>query len=170
MQHFLKILGVLFLLVIIVGLILDNKVNISREIIIDATPDEIHTFVNDLNQWPKWSPWVEADPNIRIQTGSISQGIGATQSWKSNSSNGSLTFTQSSSEGIVYDLIFEGDSEVYIGELTYKNEGRKTRVIWSMKGHVKPIIIGNYLAQFMDGLVGGSFESGLEKLKRIVEK
>ncbi|WP_444996622.1 SRPBCC family protein [Aliikangiella sp. IMCC44359] len=170
MRTFLKIIGVLIILFIIGGLILDNKVNVTREIEIQASPEKIHLFVNDLNQWPQWTPWIDLDPTIKTTIGAVTHGVGAMQSWTGESGSGSLTFTQSSPEnGIVYDLTFEGDPTVYISGMRYSANGDKTIVTWYMTGEMQPIIIGNYFAQLMDVFVGDSFSSGLNKLKKAVE-
>lgn len=170
MQTFLKIFAGFVVLFVVVGLILDNQVDVKREIEINASPQEIHRYVNNLNEWPKWSPWQELDPTIKTTLGDKSQGIGASQSWKGESGSGSLKITQSTLEsGIVYDMSFEGDSTKYVAGMEYEPNGKTTKVIWFMRGKMQPIIIGNYFAQMMDALVGDSFDQGLQNLKQAVE-
>lgn len=171
MKTFLKIFGGFILLLVVVGLFLDNKINVSRQIEVNASPEKVHELVSDLNNWPKWSPWTTLDPTIKTTIGDKSSGVGASQSWKGESGAGKLTFTQSSLEkGIVYDLNFEGDPATYISGMTYEEKDGKTLVVWYMKGEMGPIIIGNYFAQLMDTLVGDSFQLGLDKLKEAAEK
>ena len=171
MQTFLKIFGVIIVIFVGVGLFLDNEVHVTREIKIDASAEDIHRYVGDLNQWPEWTPWVVLDPSIKTTMGDKTTGVGASQSWTGESGGGNLTFTASSPQtGIVYDLIFDGDPAVYVSGMTYKTDGNGTIVTWYMKGEMGPIIIGNYFAQLMDSLVGDSFQLGLDKLKEQVEK
>ncbi len=170
MQTFLKIFGVILAIFVVVGLILPNQVEIKRDIEINASTEVIHEYVSNLENWPKWSPWLELDPTIQTNIGDIHQGVGASQSWQGKSGGGNLTFTQSSIEkGVVYKINFEGDPTLYRAGLSYQTKGNKTLVSWTMTGEVKPIIIGNYFALLMDSLVGDSFVSGLEKLKTISE-
>ena len=170
MQVFLKIFGVILTIFVVIGLILPNQVKIKRDIEINASTDVIHEYVNNLNNWPKWSPWLELDPSIQTTIGDIHKGVGASQSWLGKSGGGNLTFTKSSvAKGVVYDMSFEGDPTVYQAELSYQAIGNKTLVTWTMTGEMKPIIIGNYFALLMDSLVGDSFAVGLEKLKQISE-
>ncbi|MGX5200458.1 SRPBCC family protein [Aliikangiella sp. IMCC44632] len=171
MQTFLKVFGGLILLFIVGGLILDNNVNVTRSIEIDASPQEIHAHLNDLEQWPAWSPWHALDPSMKTTLGEITKGVGASQTWTGESGSGGLTFIQSSaSEGIAYNMTFEGDSTEYVAGFRYARAGQKTQVTWYMQGKMQPIIIGNYFAQLMDALVGDSFNQGLQQLKRVVEK
>jgi uncharacterized membrane protein len=170
MKTFLKIFAFLLVLIAVVGLFLDNKVNVSRQIEVNAAPEMIHAYVADLNQWPKWSPWLELDPTIQTTIGNVSSGVGASQSWVGQSGSGALTIVQShESDGIVYHLTFDGDSTVYVAGLRYASQGDSTLVSWYMTGEMKPIIIGNYFAQLMDGFIGKDFENGLAKLKQVVE-
>ncbi len=171
MNKVLKWFGILLLVLAVVGLIIPNDVNVTRSIEIDATPEQIHYYINDLEQWPSWSPWVTADPSMKTTIGDIKSGVGATQSWQGESGSGSLTITESSVEsGVVYDMSFEGDPGVYQAGLVYQPTDKGTRVTWFMKGKMKPIIIGNYFSLLMDSLVGGSFEQGLQMLKQQVEQ
>ena len=170
MQKVLKIFAIFIAIVILVGLVLDNEFEVSKEISIKADRHQIHPYINDLNQWPLWSPWQIIDPSVKTTIGNISSGVGAHQSWSGQGGGGKLTFTQSSTDGITYDLIFEGDTSVFVSSIQYHQQGQYTVVKWDMKGKMKPIIIGNYFAQFMDSLVGDSFSMGLDNLKKIVEE
>lgn len=170
MQNFLRFFGVLAAVVILVGLILPNDVDVRRSIEIDAPLTSIHALTNDLENWPKWSPWLAEDPSITIQLGEVTQGVGAFQSWKGASGNGSIKFIESAlASGIIYEMNFEGDNTDYIAGLSYQEHGSRTVVTWYMTGEMKPVIVGNYFAQLMDTLVGDSFAQGLEKLKALAE-
>ena len=171
MKTFLKIFAVIIGLIVVGGLFLDNNVNVNREVTINASTDKIHEYVNDLNKWPEWSPWIDLDPSIKTTIGEVSQGVGASQTWVGESGAGALTLTESSATtGIIYNLTFEGDSTVYIAGMRYEPTGEQTKVTWYMTGEMQPIIIGNYFAQLMDSFVGQSFSDGLTKLKKAVEK
>ncbi|MBV1909979.1 MAG: SRPBCC family protein [Kangiellaceae bacterium] len=171
MNKFLKVFGVICLLVIIIGLIIPNEVDVRRSVTINASNEQIHRFTNNLERWPKWSPWIQSDPSIQTTLGEIHSGVGASQSWVSTSGSGQLTLTDSSIDnGIVYDMTFEGDPTVYQAGISYQNNGNNVTVTWYMKGEMKPIIIGNYFALMMDMFIGDSFKQGLEMLKREVEK
>lgn len=171
MQTFLKIFAGILIILAGIGLVLDNHFVVSRETTINATPEEVHRYVNDLTLWPQWSPWQQMDPSVETTLGNITSGVGANQSWSDQSGGGKLVFTQSSvAKGIQYDLTFTGDESVFVSGVTYQQEGAVTRVIWHMEGNMQPLIIGNYFAQMMDLLVGDSFELGLKNLKSVVEK
>ena len=171
MKTFLRFFGVFLLSVVTVGLIIPNKVDVRRSVEIDAPVQEVHRYINDLEQWSNWSPWLALDPSIKTTFGEIRKGIGASQSWRGTSGNGAMTITESSpANGINYKMSFEGDPTRYQAGLSYQQKGSKTIVTWYMTGAMEPIIIGNYFSLLMDSLIGDSFVMGLEQLKVLVEE
>jgi len=171
MKTFLKFLGIIVGIFVVVGLILPNKIDVRRSVVIDAPVADIHQYLHNLDNWSKWSPWVELDPTIKTTIGDIRSGKGASQFWSGNSGGGNLTITESSlTKGVIYDLNFDGDSTVYESGYSYQEKDGKLLVTWFMTGEMQPIIIGNYFALLMDSLVGDSFVTGLNKLKAVVEK
>jgi hypothetical protein len=170
MQTFLRFFAGFIIVLVAIGLLLDREFVVSREISINASPAEIHMYVDDLNQWSKWSPWQQIDQSVVTTIGKITSGIGASQTWTDNGGGGQLSFTESSADtGIVYDLTFAGDSSVFVSAMSYRIDGESTIVSWTMRGTMEPIIIGNYFAQIMDTLVGDNFALGLTNLKKVVE-
>ncbi len=161
--------GIVLGLIIIVGLFLPGNYQVTRTVEIAAGPEQIHKYVGDLKRWPEWSPWKKADPTIEITLGTITEGVGASQSWTDKTGGGSLTITQSDSQaGIAYDLFF--DEYPCQAQMSYEADGPKTRVVWEMSGEAGMPVVGGYFALMMDGMVGPMFEEGLSMLKQAVEK
>ncbi len=163
-------LGVIVGAFVLVGFMIPSQFRIERNIHIKAQGPQIHRVVGDLKQWPRWAPWQEEDPTIKITSGKASTGIGAHQSWTGDSGSGKLTFTATNPQkGIAYDLIFdEGEYRCKAG-MSYRPESDGTAVTWFMEGDNGNNIIGRYFGLFMDGMAGPMFEKGLSKLKTVVE-
>ena len=166
----------LVLLLVAVGLFASKEYVIERRITIDAAPTAIHAHVGDLTKWPAWSPWVEADPSIVTTYGEITSGVGATQRWTSASGDGELTVTQSLPErGISYEMAFvgrDGSRIPAICAMTYRPVDGGTEVVWSMRGSWKgavPPVVDGWMKLLSPIMIGGSYDTGLEKLKRVVE-
>lgn len=171
MKTFLKIIGIAVSLFVAIGLFLPTQYQVTRSISINATPNEIHTYVGDLDKWPTWSPWEKSDPSIKITAGKIRRGVGASQSWVGDSGSGNLTFTQSSPQvGIRYDMMFN-DTDPSKAEMIYTvaTDGKTTTVSWNMDGELMTPVIGGYFAMLMDKMVGPMFDDGLQRLKKAVE-
>ena len=172
----LKVLAAVIVTLIVaiaaVGLILPSSYTVERSIVIDATPEEVHEYVGDLKKWDDWSPWKEEDPSIVVSLGEKTSGVGASQSWVGDSGTGALTITESSStEGIKYDLLFDGGTYECTSSITYDRlQDGRTKVTWDMSGDMGRFVTGGYFAVLMDSMVGGMFDKGLSNLKREVEE
>ncbi|NIP29414.1 MAG: hypothetical protein GTO02_03440 [Candidatus Dadabacteria bacterium] len=159
-----------FICLAIIGYFLPTEYNVTRSVIIDSTPQEIHKFTGDLSNWDKWSPWIENDPTLKVKIGKNSKGVGASQSWVGEDGSGSLVFTSTNpNKGLEYDLEFNQGQFRSKAGFTYLEKGDQTEVVWSMNGNVDTPIIGGFFARKMDTFVGPDFEKGLKKLKSVVE-
>jgi len=178
MKKSLQIVGGLIAIFILFGLFLGNSYHIERQITINASRGEIHALVNDLTQWPKWAPWLEMDPTIKVDLGEVTSGVGAHQKWTSERDDpGALTFTAASEEnGIAYDLFFgkPGEMDKSEAKITYHqedpNDPDRITVTWRMDGAVETPIIGPYISVLVEYMVPGMFDRGLKKLKIAAEK
>ena len=174
MTKFLKILlsaivG-LAVLVVAIGLFLPSEYEVERDIVIQATPTDVHVYVNDLTKWPEWGPWEEEDPTITTTLGATTSGVGAHQSWSGDSGTGELTFTASNpTTGVAYDLSFDEGAFISVAAIQYTAQGNATKVTWVMQGDVGFNLMGRYFGLAADALVGPMFERGLTKLKARVE-
>lgn len=169
------LLGLVLLIAIFVAVVSlqPNDFRISRSAVIAAPPQKLFDQVNDFHNWEAWSPWVKLDPNAKIAYEGPSSGVGAIFKWVGNNQvgEGSNTIIESRPGELVkirLDFIkpFPGTSTA---EFTFKPEGEKTWVTWSMYG--KNDFIGKAMSLVMncDKMVGGQFEKGLAGLKRIAE-
>lgn len=161
-----------FVLVCFAGLFLPQDYQVNRSIEINASSADIHQFTNDLKQWSTWSPWLELEPSINVTLGKITSGVGANQQWSDSSGGGRLEFIASApSSGIIYNLWFGGAQLPSVSHLNYITLGdNKTRVEWKIEGEIQIPIIGFYIAQMMDSMIGSAFELGLINLKREAEQ
>ncbi len=164
----LVIIGLLFT----VALLLPPEYKVEQSITIQASPAAIHRYVNDLKQWPKWTPWQELEPDSVIRYGDLTQGIGASQSWKGRGGSGHLHITASSPDnGIAYDIFFRDDTTPSISAVQYNViDSNSTQVSWSFSGEVKMPIIGGIYAMLVSSMSKDMYQKGLEKLKAVVEQ
>jgi len=169
----LLILVLLFAAVAMIGgMMLDRNYVVERSVVIDATPETIHTFVGDLKRWKDWSPWEIHDKSVVVTLGEQTTGVGASQSWTSDDGPGALKFTKSDpSTGLEYELAFGADDKEMLskGVIGYEVIVGGTRVTWTMRGRMDQAIVGGYVAAMMDAMVGQNFDKGLAKLQEVAE-
>jgi len=151
-----------------------DEFKVSRSIVINATVAAIFSNVNDLHKWEAWSPWAKLDPNAKNSFEGAEAGVGAKMSWAGNMKVGvgSMTITENrANEFIKFQLDFEKPMKATnIAEFLFTNEGRGTKVDWTMLG--KNTLMGKVMNILMncEAMVGNQFEQGLANLKSVAEK
>jgi len=146
---------------------------ISRSAAIAAPPAVVFEHVNDLHKWNAWSPWARMDPNAKNTFVGPPAGVGASFAWAGNSKvgEGRMTITETQpNEQVLIKLEFIKPFVATHGvEFTFKPEGDRTAVTWSMSG--RNSFIGKAIGLVMncDKMIGGQYEQGLANLKTVVE-
>ncbi|MFI4861001.1 MAG: SRPBCC family protein [Phycisphaerales bacterium JB063] len=163
------IVVVLVLAFVIIGLVLPSSYQVERSVTIDAPPEVVFRYLNDLEQWEHWEPFSKADDSVVVTLGDVTTGVGATQTWTSNDGDGTLTFTMSDPDkGIGYDMQI-GEFDPASAEITYEVVDGQVVVTWAMEGDMSLPVIGGYFGVMMDGMVGPMFDEGLRLLKEAAE-
>ena len=160
---------VLVIIIAVIGLFLPSEYKVSRSVHIETNPTHVSAYIVNLNQWPHWSPWEEGDPSLVVKLGDKTSGVGATQSWQGDSSNGRLEVTELTDTSIRYMCYFDDDSNSADCLMSYVKAGDGTDVSWEMKGNIDVPVVGGYLALMLEGMVGRMFNTGLKKLKYAAE-
>ncbi len=173
------ILGLLTLIVIAVAVICvmasmqPAEFKVVRDATYTAAPETVFEQVNNFHKWEAWSPWAKIDPAMKTTYSGPDSGAGASYAWIGNKDvgEGKMTINESHPSGhIKIDLEFIAPfAAKNVTEFTFKPEGDKTRVTWTMAGQKNFLMKAMGLFMDMDKLVGGDFEMGLAQLKPVVE-
>ena len=165
---------------VIVGLFLvfiatrPAEFRVTRTGRINAPADVVFENVNTLRKWDAWSPWAKLDPNCKNTFSGPESGPGSVMAWSGNKKvgEGRMTIIESRPAefiGIKLEFIkpFPATNETLF---TFKPHGDQTLMTWEMAGRHN--FISKIFCTFMnmDKMVGGQFEQGLGKLKKIVEQ
>lgn len=174
-----KILGGLAGLIVILialGFVLPDKVEMERATVINAPQEEVFALVSDFNEWDRWSPWANIDPDAEYTlTGS---GVGQRMEWTSDHpevGNGSQVVTAIEEPRYVKTHLDFGDMGQADATFTLTPEGQSTRVVWAFESNMRKGVpfymkpMSTYMGFFMDGMLGPSYEEGLENLKKAAE-
>ena len=158
---------------LLISFLLPSSFTVTRSVVIDAPPAEIHPYIESLRQWPDWTAWNnDTYPDLEYSYEGAETGVGAIQKWTDpKMGGGRLEITQSSeSEGIKFTLKFEQSPEPLIGSISYQpTDQGGTRVTWTGRGDLGSNPIARYFGLMMDSMIGTDYESGLRKLKVLVE-
>lgn len=141
---------------------------VERSAALSAPSAALFEYVNDHHKFNTWNPFLKLDPNVKNTYSGPNAGVGAVCSWDGNKDvgAGSCTIIESKPGELVRSRMdwkrpMEGVATV---DFTFKPQGDKTLVTWSMYG--KNGFMGKVVSIFMDcdKMVGPQFEKGLTAL------
>lgn len=146
-----------------------DRFRIERSAVIEAPADVVFALINDLREWPRWSPWETLDPTMKRTYDGPPAGVGAGYGWSGTgkAGEGRMVITDSRPSVIVgLQLVFRrpfaATNETRF-ELTPADGG--TRVSWIMEGKNLLASKAMSLVMNMDNLVGRDFERGLSNMR-----
>lgn len=176
-----KILGglvAIILIVVALGFVLPDRAELEREIVINASQEEVFALVSDFGEWDKWSPWASIDPDAEYNFSGA--GIGQKMEWKSDHpevGNGSQEITSMEAPNALVTHLDFGEMGQADATFTLSPaEAGGTKVVWSFESnmrngvpvHMQPM--STYMGFFMEGFLGPAYEEGLTNLKRVAEE
>jgi Polyketide cyclase / dehydrase and lipid transport len=162
----------LAMLFIVVGLCLPRLYHVERSVTINAPPEKIHSVVNRLEEWPKWTAWtVEKYPDMKVTFSGPKEGVGAHYEWDGESTgHGELELkTSDPAVGVTYDMAFDHGAMPSTGGIKLAPEGTATKATWFADGDLGWNPINRYFGLALDGMMGPDFQAGLENLRKRVE-
>ena len=170
------VIAVLVVLVVILAAIMSTRPSefrVKRSATIAAPPGVVFAQVNDFHKWEAWSPWAKRDPSMKQTYEGAAAGTGAVYSWAGNKNvgEGRMTITDTRpNEWIAIQIEFlKPFAATNTAKFTFKPEGDRTEVTWSMHGKNNFMAKAFGLFMNMDKMIGGDFEAGLKEMKTISE-
>jgi hypothetical protein len=151
-----------------------SEFSVSRSATFAAPAPAVFAQVNELRKWEAWSPWAKKDPQMKQSYEGPAAGAGAVTSWVGNKDvgEGRMSIVESRPAELVRFKLefFKPFAATNSAEFTFKEQGGRTAVSWSMSGR------NNFVGKAMsvvfdfDKMIGADFEAGLASMKTIVEK
>lgn len=150
-----------------------SEFRIQRSATINASAPAVFAQVNDFHSWPAWSPWAKLDPSVKNSYEGAAAGTGAAFAWAGNSKvgEGRMTIVESRPSELVRIKLefFKPFAATNTAEFTFRPEGERTAVTWSMYGHNNFVARAVCLFVDMDKALGGEFDKGLAAMKSVAE-
>ena len=150
-----------------------SEYRVARTVTMAVPASAAFAQINDFHRWGAWNPWAKIDPAMKQTYEGAPAGPGAVYTWAGNTQVGAgrMTMTESRPNELVrINLEFlKPFAATSIAEFTFRPEGDRTAVTWSMVGQANFIAKIVHLFVDMDTMIGGNFERGLADMKSIVE-
>ena len=166
------------LVAIVVGLVgvitlQPARYRVSRSTTIAAPAPVVFAQVNDFHKWNAWNPWAKMDPAMKQTYEGAPTGVGAIYTWTGNRQvgEGRMTLTESRPPDLIrINLEFlKPFAATSTAEFTFRPEGQRTAVTWSMVGNLSFVAKVIHLFVGMDRMIGANFEKGLADMKSVAE-
>ena len=170
---------VIAVVVVLLGLVAfiatrPGEFQVARSATFAAPAPAVFAQVNELKKWEAWSPWAKKDPQAKSSYAGPAAGVGASMSWAGNNDvgEGRMTIAESRPAELVRIKLefLKPFAATNTAEFSFKDEGGRTALTWSMRGQNNFIGKAMCLVFDMDKMVGGDFEAGHAGIKAIVEK
>lgn len=171
-KKILKVLAVLVLLLVVVAFLLPRSVHVERQTTISAPRATVFTLVNGFQNFNKWSPWHDRDPQTQYSYSGPSLGIGARMSWSSQDPNvgsGSQEIVESQPWELVKTKLDFGPDGIATAHFKLVPQGSGTQVIWGFDTDLGNNPVSRYFGLFLDRMLGPDYEKGLAGLKKLAE-
>jgi hypothetical protein len=151
---------------------------LERSLVMAASPLELYQRIEDLREWPRWSPWEELDPHVERSFAGPPSGAGASFVWRGNRQigEGSMAISEASPPTRVrYLMVFEqpwrATMQHDISVAPHGGAGtRSVTVTWVLSGQHRFWAKLFTLFFGIDERLGKDQERGLARLKLLVEQ
>jgi Polyketide cyclase / dehydrase and lipid transport len=166
-------LGIVIVLFFALVAMQPAEFKVERSMTIAAPDSVLFAQVNDFHNWSAWSPWARLDTAMRQTYEGPGAGTGASYSWAGNRQvgEGRMTITESQPHSRVQIRLefLKPFPATHTTAFTFTPAAGGTTVTWSMSGENNFMAKAVGLFMSMDQAVGGDFEKGLARLKKVAE-
>lgn len=169
------VIAVVIALPLVIALFVKKDYALERSITINRPVGEVFDFARHLKNEAKYSVWVQADPNVKIEYTGVDGTVGFTSAWDSNNKSvgkGSqtivgITDNQRIDKKLHFIKPFEGLADAYMS--TEAAGPNATKVAWGMSSSMKYPMNFMLLFMNMDKMLGKDMETGLSNMKNVLE-
>ena len=180
MKKALKITGIVVLILIavplIVALFVKKKYDVECEVTINKPKSEVYDYVKFLKNQDEYSVWLKMDPNAKKDYKGTDGTVGFVSAWSSDNKDlgkGEQEITGiKDGERIDYELRFiepfESTEKAYMA--FESPDSASTKVKWGFNGKMNYPMNLMMLFMDMDGMISKDLQTGLDEMKKILEK
>lgn len=170
MQKVIIAIAGLIVLLVVIGLSLPRQARVVAALEINARPATVFAQINDFSRVALWSPWLERDPNARVDIAGPQRGVGASMQWDGLIlGSGSQRITASEPFSLVATEINPGEPPYAVGRFELHDTGTKTVVSWSFEADHGYNLVGRYTWLLLRGVIRRDYEHGLRNLAALAE-
>ena len=172
LKRFVLILVCVTAVLLLVSFFLPSNIHVERSMQINARPETVFAYLNNLKTYDKWMPWNQMDPNWKVAYGTKTEGKGAWFSWESEYGevgSGKLTITECVPYKKLEVALWFPDQPNLKYCWLLEPSGNGTKVVWHMFADLGKNPMNRYMGLFSNMVLGKHFTHGLGNLKNLSE-
>ena len=163
-----------FLIVVLgVGYFLPSEAKVERVLVIEALPEEVFPYIDNMQAFNQWSPWYRKDPKMNIGYEGPDVGVGNKMVWVSSKKNGDTGWqeiVELEENKYVRTKLNFGEDRDAVGHFHLKLvDEERTQVTWGFAIDFGYNIVGRYFGHTFTSSIAAEYEKGLKNLKQLVE-
>jgi Polyketide cyclase / dehydrase and lipid transport len=149
-------------------MLLPRHVRVERVATVAAAPADILAMAASNEGYQKFNPYKKSDPALKIEPFGPASGVGSGFKFDGKDGKGTSTVTNVAADRVDYaiDLGFMGKPNQ---SLVVVPDGAGSKVTWTMNADMGFNPIGRVMGLFMDGMVGPTFENGLNNIEEALK-
>lgn len=153
---------------LVIGLLLPGRAEVVRSVEIDAPPEDVFPFLDDLDRWLEWTPWSEIDSHVEGRP----SGAGAKRVWNDEElGSGALTIVSATPpRRVEYVAEAAGGRMRFEGVLAIQESGGRSTVVWTERADLGRNPLLGWTALTLEDSQGRQMSASLERLKARVEQ
>ena len=171
LKWFSIVIAIIIALLLIIPMFLPSSFHIERSTVIERRSNIVFETAIDMNQRAKWDPWIEMEPNVKMNITMTPEIIGSGYSWKGDIiGEGKITIVEIiPNERINSKIEFIAPQSMESDVIwTFQESDHNTIVTWAFEGTLS-YPVEKWFGLFMDKSLGTQFEKGLSNFKKLVE-
>jgi hypothetical protein len=166
------VLTAIVVLLTIVGLRMPKIVQVEESILLNSDPAEVFIQVCDFENFVKWSPWTDKDPDMKMTFEGERMTPGSSYKWQGNRKVGSGTMEIIHIEvnrKVDFNLTFGNRPVSKAGFILEPHDGQ-TKLTWYLETDMGPNPISRVMGPMMKQFIGKDFRTGLNNLNTLLKK
>ena len=171
----LAVIAVCVAVLVVLSRSLPTKVEVERSVNLAIGAHAVFPLVNNLKNWEKWSPWMEADPEMEITYKGPEEGAGAVSEWSSKTTTSRTQVIVTSVPDRQVELAIDfGGQGMAVTMFTFEEAQTDTgtgncKVTWKLESEMGQRPFGRFLVPAMSAEIDRAYARGLANLKRLAE-
>ncbi|RAU83331.1 SRPBCC family protein [Pontibacter arcticus] len=150
---------------------LPEQIEIKKQLVVGADPEQVYTYLQNPTDWPHWSALGKAhDPSVIHLYGGPRTGSGARMQWSGDKlGNGHLVLNETTSPALLtYTQLTNGDTDSTFGVFILTEVKGGTQINWSQRMQLEPTKLAKLKGVLRKYKMEQQQEQGLLGLKTLL--